>query len=132
MNNKLFGAAVLGAAAFMTLTMSLKSDDNVISKEGQSTVINTTSLTKNVRGFKGATPVKIYVFKNKIQKVVALKNQETPQIFNKARTLLSKYEGKSVGKAAKLKVDAVSGATYSSKALIKNVQTGLDYYKTHK
>lgn len=132
MNNKLFGAAVLGAAAFMTLTMSLKSDDNVISKEGQSTVINTTSLTKNVRGFKGATPVKIYVFKNKIQKVVALKNQETPQIFNKAKTLLSKYEGKSVSKAAKLNVDAVSGATYSSKALIKNVQTGLDYYKTHK
>lgn len=132
MNNKLFGATLLGAVAFMTLTMSLKSDDNVISKEGQSTVINTTSLTKNVRGFKGTTPVKIYVFKNKIQKVVALKNQETPQIFNKAKALLSKYEGKSVTKAAKLNVDAVSGATYSSKALIKNVQAGLDYYKNHK
>jgi uncharacterized protein with FMN-binding domain len=29
-------------------------------------------------------------------------------------------------------VDGVSGATFSSKALIKNVQMGLKYYKAHK
>ena len=46
--------------------------------------------------------------------------------------LLGKYEGKSVAKAAKMNVDGVTGATYSSNALKKNVQLGLEYYKTHK
>ena len=31
-----------------------------------------------------------------------------------------------------MEVDAVSGATLSSKALVKNVQEGLKYYKEHK
>ncbi|MBR0187025.1 MAG: FMN-binding protein, partial [Prevotella sp.] len=33
--------------------------------------------------------------------------------------------------AKKMKVDAVTGATYSSKAVIENVQLGLDYYSKH-
>ena len=49
-----------------------------------------------------------------------------------AKTLLAKYEGKTVKKAASMDVDGVSGATYTSKALKKNVQLGLDYYKSHK
>lgn len=46
--------------------------------------------------------------------------------------MLKQYEGKSVKKALSTKVDAVSGATYSSKALIKNVEQGLKYYNQHK
>lgn len=34
--------------------------------------------------------------------------------------------------ASKLKIDAVTGATYTSKAVIQNVKLGLDYYKSHK
>ncbi len=30
-----------------------------------------------------------------------------------------------------MKVDAVSGATFSSKALINNIQSGLNYYNEH-
>jgi electron transport complex protein RnfG len=29
-------------------------------------------------------------------------------------------------------VDGVTGATYSSKAVIKNVKAGLEYYQNHK
>ena len=43
--------------------------------------------------------------------------------------MLAEFSGKSVSKAGNMKVDGVSGATYSSKALIENVQTGLKYYK---
>ena len=48
-----------------------------------------------------------------------------------ANKLLKKYEGKRVTKAQAMKVDAVSGATFSSKALINNIQSGLNYYNEH-
>ncbi|MFC2384267.1 MAG: FMN-binding protein [Hoylesella saccharolytica] len=35
-------------------------------------------------------------------------------------------------KASQIQPDAVTGATFSSDALIKNVHTGLEYYKKHK
>lgn len=126
----LLSAGMLTAA--VALLISAMPGDPVITKSAGTTVVNTTTLAKDVRGFKGATPLKIYIKKNKVVKVETLKNQETPQYFNKAKALLSKYEGQTVSKAAKLKVDGVTGATFSSKALIKNMQAGLDYYKKHK
>lgn len=124
----LSSAAAMAAA----ILISAMPGEGVITKSADTAVVNTTTLTTNVRGFKGATPVKIYISKNKIVKIEPLRNRESPQFFAKAKKLLTKYEGKSVSKAQKLKVDAVSGATFSSKALIKNVQAGLDYYKAHK
>lgn len=124
--------AVLAFATMAVLTSAMVVQDKVMSKEGKVTVVNTTSLTKNVRGFNGPTPVKIYVKGNKIQKVEALKNQETPKFFARAKTVLAKFEGKSVSKVGEMDVDAKTGATFSTKALIKNVQEGAKYYKTHK
>ncbi len=124
--------ACVGTLGLGSLLMSAMPGSDIMTKEGKTTIINTTLLGKNVRGFKGQTPVKIYITDNKIQKIEALKNQDTPQFFNKAKALLEKFEGKSVKKAANLQVDAVSGATYSSKALKKNVELGLEYYQKHK
>ncbi len=122
------GAAYLGFLCLGSLFTAFTSGSDIITKEGKTTVINTTALGKDVRGFKGQTPVKIYIANGKVQKIEALKNQDTPQFFDKAKTLLQKFEGKSVKKASAMKVDGVTGATFSSKALIKNVQLGLDYY----
>ena len=49
-----------------------------------------------------------------------------------AEELLKKFIGKTVNEASTMKVDGVSGATYSSKALIENVKGGLKYYKENK
>lgn len=76
--------------------------------------------------------MKIYIKKNKVVKIEALRNRETPAYLNKAKALLAKYEGKTVKKASSMDVDGVSGATYTSKALKKNVQLGLEYYKKNK
>ena len=101
-----------------------------ITKENGMTVINTTSLTKKVRGYMGPTPVKIYIKGKKIVKVEALSNQETPKFFALVKkNLLGKWNGKSVKQARKMEPDCATGATFSSKAVIKNVQTGLDYYR---
>ena len=116
----------------VALTLMSWTADDTMTKENGITVINTTQLGKDVQGFLGTTPVKIYIQKNKVVKIEALKNQETPKYFLKVKkNLLDKWNGVKVKDAKKMKVDAVTGATYSSKAVIENVQLGLDYYSKH-
>lgn len=112
------------------LLMSFCVSKNAIKYE-KGAVVNTTSIVK-ARGFRGKTPVKIYIRNGKVQKIVALPNQDTPSVFAQAETLLKKFVGKSIDEAEQMKVDGVSGATYSSKALIQNVKGGLKYYRDNK
>ncbi|MBR6937158.1 MAG: FMN-binding protein [Prevotella sp.] len=122
----------LAAIVFFALMTSAVTSDEVITTEGSATVINTTSLTQDVIGYQSPTPVKIYIEGNKITKISPLRNKETPKYFQQAKKILCKYEGKTVNKAAKMKVDGVTGATMSSEALMKNVKTGLEYYNKQK
>ena len=115
------------------LTLTSWAADNVMTKENGMTVINTTTLGKNVQGYIGTTPLKIYIEKNKVVKIEALKNQETPKYYARVKkALFEKWNNLKVNEAQKLQVDGVTGATYTSEAVIKNVQAGLDYYKKHK
>jgi uncharacterized protein with FMN-binding domain len=91
-------------------------------------VVNTSEIGKSFDGFAGTVPVEIYLKDGKITQIVPLDNEETPDFFKKACTLLSKWTGKSVKEALGTRVDAVSGATFSSEALILNVKSGLEYY----
>lgn len=133
MDKRTFGMlATVLAAICVALLISAAQPDQPITKEGKTTVVNTQQIGKDVRGFRGATPVKIYIEGNKISKVEALPNHETPKYFVKAKALLKQYEGMTVSKAAKAKVDGVTGATFSSDALKQNVKLGLKYYKKNK
>ena len=127
MNKKAIGAVLLA-----TFLMSAMPGDNVITRDGNTVIVNTETIGKSIQGYAGATPVKIYIEKNKITKVEALKNQEGPKYMAKAKKLLTEFEGKTVAKAKKQKVDAVTGATFTSEALIKNVQKGIEYYEKNK
>ena len=120
---------VAGIIVAATLTSSRQAE-KVITKEDGMTVVNTTELSKDVIGYADATPLKIYIQKNKVVKIEALKNMETPKYFVKVKkALLEQWNGQKVADAQKLKVDAVTGATMSSDAVIKNVQLGLEYYQ---
>lgn len=114
--------------ALAILLTSMMPADEAITKKGDETIVNTKTLTKSIRGYKYTTPVEIYIKGGKITKVVALPTKETPEYFDRAKAVLKKYNGKEVKKAQTMKVDAVSGATMSSEALIKNVQEGLKHY----
>ena len=128
---KLVSTLMLLAAAF-TLQGYTPADE-VMTKEDGMVVINTTSLSKDIVGYSDATPLKIYIKKNKVVKVEALKNMETPKYFVKVKNqLLTKWNDLKVTDAQKQKVDVVTGATLSSDAVIKNVQLGLEYYQKHK
>lgn len=125
--NNIMIAALAAAVAFGL--MSLRPADDVVTKENGLTVVNTTTLAEDIEGYAGPTPLKIYIKGSKIEKIEALKNLETPKYFALIkRDLLSKWNGLAVKKAATQKVDVVTGATYTSEAVIENVRRGLDYY----
>ena len=118
---------------FSLLVMSFIAVDDTMTKEDGAFVINTTTLGKDVEGYAGPTPLKVYIRKNKVEKIEFLKSQETPKYYVKVKKALQEmWNGKSVKDAMTLQVDVVTGATFSSEAVIKNVQLALDYYQQHK
>ena len=130
--NLTIAASMASLLLLATLFQSAK-PDNVITKEDGMTVVNTTTLGKDVTGYVGTTPVKIFIKGNKIVKVELLKNQETPKYIAKVkRQLLPKWNDMKVNDALKKQVDGVTGATFSSDAIKENVRLGLEYYKKHK
>ena len=90
-------------------------------------VVNTTALGADITGYAGKVPLEISLKEGKVMQVKALANTETPDFFDQASDLLTKWNGKTIEEAMRTKVDAVSGATFSSKAIIGNVQRGLQY-----
>ena len=107
--------------------------DDTMTKEGGVYVINTTEIGKDIEGYQATTPLKVYIKKDKVEKIEFLKSQETPKYYAKVKkALLNTWDGKKVKDAKALKVDAVTGATFSSDAVIENVRLALDYYQNHK
>ncbi len=120
-------------AAGIALFLSLKPADGVMRKKGNAYIVTTTKLTTKVQGYGGVVPLEVTISGEKITDIKALPNQETPEFFNRAKSkLFQYYKGKTVKQALAQRPDAVSGATYSSGAIIANVQAALKYYQKHK
>lgn len=95
-------------------------------------VVNTRVLAKDVQGYGGPVPLKIHIDKDgRLTAIEAEPNAESPSFFDRAKELFSRWQGKTIDEAMAEDVDAVSGATFSSKAIIGNVQRGLVYAKQH-
>ena len=109
---------------------ALKNDTLEVTPDG-AFVVNTKPLAKDVQGYGGPVPLKIHIKDGRVVAVEAEPNAESPDFFNRAKELLNHWHGKSVDEALAEEVDAVSGATFSSKAIIANMQRGLAYAKQH-
>lgn len=119
--------------ALMLSLQSMKAGDDIMTKEDGMIVINTTELGKDIEGYNGPTPLKVYIKKNKVERIELLKSAESPKYYAKVKkALVDQWTGLKVKDALTQKVDAVTGATYSSDAVIQNVQRALDYYQSHK
>lgn len=135
---KILSFMLLGMITMATVSMQQayagKAQDSAMTKMADGTyVVNTTSLASDVKGYRGTTPLKIHIKGDKVVKIEAIRNQETPKYFARIkREVLGKWDGKKVAKAAKMKVDGVTGATLSSDAVKENVKRGLKYYQDHK
>ena len=109
--------------------------DRVMYRQADGTyVVNTTTLCQNVKGFKGATPLEVFIKNNKVVKVEALPNHEGPKFLDKViQGLFPKFSGLKVSKAAKASsIDGVTGATYTSRAVKENIAAAVAYYKKNK
>ena len=90
--------------------------------------INTTELARKVYGYADITPVEIVIVDGKILEIKALPNEETPAYFEEVRKsrIFTRLRGMTVEEAKKVELDAISGATYSSLAVIENIRLGLE------
>lgn len=127
---------LLFSIIFIAATTNLLAD-NVMTKLHDGTYVVRTTTICNARGFRKATPVEVYINKGTVVKVVALKNEESAPYFKHVKQqLLPKYNNIKVSKAKKLastpKVDGCTGATFSTRAIQKNIKAALDYYESHK
>ena len=122
---------LLAALAALLLSIGLVSGArgtrNTRPAPADTLVINTTELCKDVIGYDGPTPLVIKVVNGVVAQVEALPNTESPSYFERVIKggLLKAVVGKKVSDAAKMQLDAVSGATYSSEAVIENLRAGL-------
>ncbi len=112
------------AAIAMTAAMPMQAKKKATKATTQ--VVYTGDIAKKVIGYNGTTPLNITIKKGKIEKIEALPNQEGPAYMQRAtKKVFAQYEGLTVAEALKLKPDVATGATYTSEALIKNIQMGL-------
>ncbi len=82
-----------------------------------------------IKGYNGETPVLIALnAKKKITGVYLLSNNETPRFAQRVQEsgFYDNWNGLSIKKARKKKVDTVSGATYTSRAIAQSVQAALE------
>ena len=101
------------------------------SKASTSQVIYTGEIAKKVIGYNGPVPLNITISNGVIENIEVLDNQESPGYLKRATAkVLPQYIGKTVAEAKKLDADIATGATYSSQALIKNIQMGLEQVKS--
>ena len=82
---------------------------------------------KDIQGYAGPTPLYIASKKGKIVAIIAGENYETPGFWNRVlRTnILNSWNGLTFKEAIDKKVDAVSGATFSSTSIINTLQSTL-------
>lgn len=80
-----------------------------------------------ITGFAGPTPLYIYIdHSDTLRAVAPAENAETPDFLARAaHGIFARWLGKSTGDALRAEADAVSGATYTSKALDANLRAAL-------
>ena len=123
----IFATSVIVLVSLVVRHHNIETLNENITKKGTDTfVVNTTKIGKDISGFAGKVPVEIEITNNIVNRVSALPNAETPDFFNRASQLLNSWNGLSLNQAISKQVDAISGATYSSRAIIANVHKGLE------
>ncbi|MBQ3872518.1 MAG: FMN-binding protein [Bacteroidales bacterium] len=119
--------------AIAVIALTFGTSRVIIGRNGSATAqtdtvkVNSVESGKKFIGFNGRTPVEIALVNGRIVYVKALQNTETPAYFNlvKESGLFEKLNGLTVDEALATELDAVSGATYSSEAVIGNIRAAL-------
>ena len=95
------------------------------------TTLYTEEFCQDIVGFNDIIPLEINMVDGKIVSINILDNKETPRFLQKVTDaeLVENFYGLTPKEAINLDIDAVSGATYSSNAIIKSVKTRMAVYE---
>ncbi len=127
----IIAAIMLLVAGTASLDARTKKATAKKAKANSTQVIYTGDIANKVIGYNGTTPLNITVKNGVIESIEVLPNQESPAYLKRAKDkVLPQYIGKTVAEAKALKADIATGATYTSEAIIKNIQMGLDQTKS--
>lgn len=127
--NKIIASFFLCAILFS----GCKKEDKNMCREGDLYIVNTTEIGKYIIGFKDAVPCVVTIKSDgSIQSVqICDNNHETPKFVERVKeNLLPKMEG---ANAETIKnIDGVTGATFTSNAVLRNADVALKYFETNK
>lgn len=100
-------------------------------QQAGTTTLYTEEYCKDIIGFNGDIPMEINMVDGKIENINILDNDETPGFLRKVTNseLLESFYGLTPKEAIDIEIDAVSGATYSSTAIIKSVKRTMEVYE---
>ena len=127
------GSKLFGHDLTATARPSPASPDTAtrISPDG-ATVINTSTLGAELSGYGGPVPIEVFVRDGRIERIEVLPNSETPAFLEAVTDELpARWIGRTVSEADTMAVDVVSGATFTSRALIGNVRLAARYAADH-
>lgn len=123
-------SSLITALTLLTITISC-TDKNMSKNTDGSYTINTIELGKKIKGYNAQVPISIIIKDTVIQQVALYKNDETPDyLIDVENRLLPKYKNLSINNISN--VDAVSGATFTSRAVMRNVDVAVKYYLENK
>ena len=127
----IIAAIMLLVAGTASLDARTKKKSSTQKAASTTQVIYTGDIAKKVIGYNGPIPLNITIKNGVIENIEVLENQESPGYLKRATAkVLPQYIGKTVAEAKKLKADVATGATYTSEAIIKNIQMGLEQAKS--
>ena len=118
------------ALGFFAVMFGIDRFDNNNAQFAGDTTLYTEELCGDIIGFNGSIPLEISMKDGKIANINILENEETPRFLQHVidANLIEKFYGLTPKEAVELDIDAVSGATYSSTAIIKTVKTRMAIY----
>lgn len=119
-----------------TILNELKIQDTNLTAKGNAkwrtsegtTIYSSEGYVEKVYGYAGETPIYIAIKNDSVKGIAAGNNKETPNYMRLVinSKLLQKWDNLSIQNASNQEVDAVSGATFTSKSLIKNIHITLN------
>lgn len=105
-----------------------ESDSVVLSGTREAFVIDTRAIAADIKGYGGDIPLKITVSNGKVSRIEPQRNAETPEFFSEVQDrLLRQYTGMTPEEVLQSQLDAVSGATLSSRAAMETMKRGMEY-----
>ena len=121
---------VAAMVVFSTDVAQAKTKKTNAGNTAKAKVIYTGEIGKKIIGYNGPTPLNVTIQGGKVTAIEALANSEGPNYMARAKDkVFPQFVGKTVDEGLALDADGATGATYTSDALIKNIQLALNQAK---